>query len=113
MSAYVGRLGLERLRDEVSERDLAIVRSVREHRFLAAGHIEALHFADHASFDSAARISRRVLARLTRQRLLNRLERRVGGVRAGSASYIYALGPVGGRLIDGRRHRVTEPSRLF
>ena len=44
--------------------------------------------------------------------MLTRLQRRVGGVRAGSASYVYALGPAGVRLlVDGRR--LTEPSPLF
>ena len=32
---------------------------------------------------------------------------------AGSASYVYALGPEGGRLLAGDRYRVTEPSSLF
>ena len=60
-----------------------------------------------------ARVCRRVLARLTRDRLLARLDRRVGGVRAGSASYVYALGSEGGQLLAGTRYRVTEPSSLF
>jgi hypothetical protein len=112
MSAYLSRRGFERLREQLSERDLAVIRSVHEHRFLTARQIEALHFDDHVTPEAAARITRRVLARLTRDRLLARLHRRVGGVRAGSASYIYALGPVGRRLVaDGRRF--TEPSSLF
>jgi len=101
------------LSNGLSERDLAIVEAVAEHRFLTARHIEALLFHDHASPLAAARICRRVLARLTAQRLLTRLKRRVGGVRAGSASYVYALGTVGGRLVVGTRSRVTEPSPLF
>jgi hypothetical protein len=113
MSAYLGRRGFDLLRERLSERDLEIIRSVAEHRFLTARQIEALHFADHASQLAGARVCRRVLARLTDERLLARLERRVGGVRAGSASFVYALGPVGGRLIDGRRRRLTEPSTTF
>ena len=54
-----------------------------------------------------------MLARLTRERLLARLQRQVGGVRAGSASYVYALGPVGSRLVADGRRRFTEPSPLF
>lgn len=111
MSAYLGRRGLERLREQLSDRDLAVVRSVKEHRFLTAEQIKLMHFADHASEDAAARVCRRVLTRLTRERVLGRLKRRVGGIRAGSSSYVYALGPVGGRLVDGRRF--TEPSALF
>src|SRR5437588_1242946 len=113
MSAYLGRRGLAQLRERVSERDLDVIRSVAEHRFLTTRQLEALHFADHATELAGARVCRRVLARLTDERLLARLERRVGGVRAGSASFVYALGPVGGRLVDGERRRITEPSTTF
>jgi hypothetical protein len=45
------------------------------------------------------------------------LERRIGGVRAGSAAYVWTVGPVGDRLLrldlPGRRRRVREPSQLF
>lgn len=111
MSAYLGRHGLEELREQLSDRDLAVIRSVSEHRFLTAEQIKQLHFADRASEDAAARVCRRVLTRLTRERVLGRLKRRVGGVRAGSASFVYTLGPVGARLIQ--RRRFTEPSALF
>jgi hypothetical protein len=113
MSAYLSRRGLEQLSEHLSERDLAVIRSVKEHRFLTSGQIEDLHFDDHTSGEAGARVCRRVIARLTRDRLLSRLQRRIGGVRAGSASFIYALGPVGSRLIDGQRRRFTEPSPLF
>lgn len=113
MSAYLSRRGLEQLREGLSDRDLAVLRSVMEHRFLTAHQIEELHFDDHTTEEAGARVCRRVLARLTRDRLLARLQRRVGGVRAGSASYVYALGPIGSRLIDARRRRFTEPSPLF
>lgn len=89
-----------------------MLRSVSHHRFLSATQLEALHFDNHATPAAGARICRRVLARLTRERVLQRLARRVGGVRAGSASYVYAVGPVGARLLDQPR-RVTEPSPLF
>lgn len=100
-------------RDELSERDLAVIRSVAEHRFLTASQVEALHFWDHATSLAGARVCRRVLGRLARDRLLARLSRRVGGVRAGSASFVYALGSEGGRLLAGEGYRVTEPSSLF
>jgi Replication-relaxation len=48
---------------------------------------------------SAARQARRVLARLTEQRVLARLSRRIGGLRAGSSGFVYYLGPVGQRLV--------------
>lgn len=113
MSAYLGRRALGQLREQLSERDLAVIESVRQHRFLTARQIEQLHFAEHSSAQAGARVCRRVLARLSRDRLLIRLERRIGGIRAGSASFIYALGPIGSRLVDEHRRRFTEPSALF
>jgi hypothetical protein len=52
-----------------------------------------------ASPVSVARGARRVLARLSERGVLARLQRRVGGIRAGSAGYIYYLGPAGQRLV--------------
>ena len=51
------------------------------------------------SADSTARAARRLLQRLTDLGLLARLERRIGGLRAGSAGYVYYLGPAGQRLV--------------
>ena len=48
---------------------------------------------------TAARGVRRTLKRLTEAGLLVRLNRRIGGVRAGSSGYVYGLGPAGQRLI--------------
>jgi hypothetical protein len=114
MSARLGRRGLERVRESLSERDLRVATSLGQHRFMSARQIEALHFSEHATQLTGARVCRRVLARLTEAGVLIRPERRIGGVRAGSASYVYALGAVGGRLLDEeRRHRSFEPSSAF
>lgn len=114
MSGYLGRRALGQLEERLSERDLAVIHSVGEHRFLTTRQIEELHFADHATRLAGARVCRRVLARLSDERLLTRLQRRVGGIRAGSASFVYALGSLGSRLLDGdKRRRFAEPSALY
>lgn len=46
-----------------------------------------------------ARRVRRVLAGMVARRVLDRLERRQGGVGGGSASWVYALGPAGRRMV--------------
>lgn len=116
----VGGRHLERLGLELSERDLAVVRTVATCRLASSRQLERLHFE--ASSDlSRARTSRRVLRRLADARLLTRLERRVGGIRAGSAGQVYGLGPVGHRLLadqatragSGARPRLREPSPTF
>jgi hypothetical protein len=111
MSAYLGRSGLEQLREGLAERDLLVLRSVNEHRFLTTAQIKALHFVN-GTEAGAERSCRRTLTRLSRDRVLNRLQRRVGGVRAGSASFVYTVGPIGRRLL-GNARRTTEPSSQF
>lgn len=115
-SSRAGRRTVKRLRESLSERDLAVARSVELYRYLTAGQIEALHFFDHASPLTGARACRRVLERLSGTGVLVRLERRVGGVRAGSASYVYGLGCAGQRVLrpsDAARARRREPSSTF
>lgn len=113
----VGRRGLASLREELTERDMAIVSGIAELRLLATPHIRALHFpiGEHKSELAATRACQRALNRLVRDRLLIRLERRRGGIRAGSDGFTYALGPVGQRIlsIDGTRRRFSEPTLRF
>jgi hypothetical protein len=108
---------IEQLRDRLSDRDMVVLRSVGEHRFLSTRHVERLHFVDHATPLAAARICRRTLQRLYEQRVLHRLERRVGGIRAGSASYVWSVGVAGDRLLHasnrGPRQHQDEPSVTF
>ena len=113
----VGRVGVDDLRSDLSGRDLAIIGQVADLRLMTGRQIEAVHFAlpEHESEAAAARAARRCLERLARQRLLVRLDRRIGGVRAGSRSFVYALGPVGHRVLQRSdpRPRYREPSAIF
>jgi hypothetical protein len=109
----VGRRQLQRISDELSERDRALLTSVGTLRYVTARQLEALHFANHATPISGARSCRRVLERLTGLRVIERIERRVGGVRAGSSSWVYRTGPVGERLTQDGRRRRREPSPAF
>jgi hypothetical protein len=107
---------VEALEDRLSQRDLSVLQSVAEHQFLTVRQVEALHFADHAPA-SGARITRRTLARLRRLRLLNTLDRRIGGLGAGSQGLVHYIDVVGDQLLrrrSGRRaRRFHEPSRRF
>ncbi len=113
----LSRAELENLREDLTGRDVAIVSQVADLRLMTARQIEAVHFplGDHVSVPAAARACRRCLGRLTRDRLLVRLERRIGGVRAGSGSFVYALGPVGHRVLERHtpRPRYREPTAMF
>ena len=103
---------------DLSQRDLAIIETVRMLRMVRATQLERLHFAG-LSESSRARRRRDVLSRLTRLQLLQTLERKIGGVRAGSAGHIYTLG-LAGQLLHRiqsagtkRVRRSAEPSRMF
>lgn len=109
---------LNEIRSGLSERDLAILNSVSRYRFLTASHLQALHFTGHASVASAARTCRRVLSRLRHQRVLGVLDRRIGGIRAGSEGLVYYVDTAGDRIQRGTdasraRKRFDEPSARF
>ncbi len=111
----VGRRQLHRLQASLSDRDREVINLIAAHRYLTTRQVEAFCFHDHASPVSGARSARRVLRRLQGQGLLKPLERRVGGIRAGSASYVWQLGSVGHRLLraGSNAKRTHEPSPRF
>ncbi len=110
--ASYGRRQLVRLRSTLSDRDLAVLGSVGALHFVTTRQIERLYFHRPDTTPlAAARAARRSLARFFDLHLLDRLERRIGGVRAGSASFVWRLAPAGVRLLgDGTRRRSREPS---
>jgi hypothetical protein len=109
--------GVAHLREQLSRRDLGVIQQVAELRLMSARQIQAIHFpaAEHQNELAATRARQRVLTRLIRERLLLCLARRIGGVRAGSAGLVLALGPVGQRVLrlDGPRRRSYEPTLRF
>jgi hypothetical protein len=115
--SYTTARGLARLRERLSERDMGVIRQVAELRLMSARQIQAVHFpaGHHATEAAATRARQRVLTRLCRERLLAPLARRVGGVRAGSAGLVLALGSVGQRVLTtgGTRRRSYEPGLHF
>jgi hypothetical protein len=109
----------ERIGRGLSDRDRAILASLQAHHFLTTEQLQRFHFAEHATSAAAARICRRVLHRLHQLHVIDHLERRVGGVRAGSASYVWRVGLVGDQLLrlraggDQPRLRRKEPSLRY
>jgi Replication-relaxation len=89
--------------------DLAVIQFLAEVR-LATGHQLARRlWASAAPTDPQARAARRCLARLEGARVIQRLARRMGGVRGGSTSIVFALGSAGRRLLI---REGFEPRRL-
>lgn len=115
----LSRKGLLLLADDLSARDRQVIELVGCFGVVSGKQVERLFFDAGSEAASNARLARRSLARLTERRVLVRLERRIGGVRAGSAGTVYRLGAVGDRLVrlwrgEGGRGRTSqEPGRLF
>jgi Replication-relaxation len=114
---YVSAKGIKRLRDNLSDRDMAILAQVDALRLMSGRQLQAIHFPSsaHVSELSATRARQRVLMRLIGDSLLSPLQRRVGGVRAGSAGLVVAPGPLSQRVlrVDGPRRRTYEPTARF
>jgi hypothetical protein len=112
----VSRAHRQVLERGLSEREWAILRDIDRFRFLTTKQIARMHFTHINTAASATRICSRVLEFLYGHRLVDHLDRRVGGIRAGSASYVWMVGPVGERLLRADaevRIRRKEPSLHF
>jgi hypothetical protein len=112
---YLTSALLRDIESRLSERDKAVIKRVFDLRFVSGSQLSRLHFAE-----ANARAARRALLRLTRLDVLARLPRQVGGVRSGSAGFIYHLGIAGQRLAVERgwqpersRRRSHLPGTLF
>jgi hypothetical protein len=121
MSArYLTASAWAKLTPQLVERDLTVLRYVSELRFASGHQLTRLCFANSPDESANARAARRALLRLTRLGALERLPRPVGGVRAGSAGFVYRLG-IGGQRVaisrgwqpERRVRRSRIPGTLF
>jgi hypothetical protein len=92
---------------KINDRDRAILTSLRDHTYLTTRQVERLHVRDNPALSSlaATRRSHRYMAHLYGLGLVDRLDRRIGGNRAGSAAYIWQLSPAGQRLLGATIER--------
>ena len=108
------------LADRLSERDEQVVGELRRVKLLTGSQLERLIFHAHPA-SSRGHVRRRVLGRLTKLGVVATLERRIGGVRAGSNGLIYCLDRFGQRvaeLLDDsssfkRTRQPYTPGQLF
>lgn len=109
------------LKDRLTERDCEVLGDVDRFRLLTTKQIQRLHFdPGHPTPTASARACNRALSRLRELRVLRALQRRIGGARAGSAGFVWFVGPAGERLVRAvnpqespSRRNYGEPSRHF
>jgi Replication-relaxation len=111
----VGRVST-RLVDEVAERlsarDLELLALTARLRVMSGAQLRELFWPE-GNPATRARLARRGLARLADLSVLERLPRRIGGVRAGSSGLVFAPGRVGARLLQGEQGERSRPRRAY
>lgn len=102
----VSRRQLAVIAARLSGRDHEVMDSVSRFRIMSAGQLQRLFWPE-GSAQTRGRLARHGLTRLAELGVLSVLERRIGGIRAGSSGRLFALGLAGQRL-----HRPTASGRV-
>jgi len=92
--------------ERLSARERACLDDVARLGTATGRQLERLHYEQTETGRRTARIE---LRRLTDLGVLQRLTRRIGGVRGGSRGFIYAVGVIGQRILYPDRIRYREP----
>jgi hypothetical protein len=101
---YVTTKKLCELERSLTPREHLVLTTLARVRMARSEQLERLHFGD-----VTRRQARQVLAQMVARRLLLRLPRTVGGARAGSGGFVYALDVAGQRLATAQERRVQRP----
>lgn len=104
--SYVTKRKLVEIKEQLSQRDWRVLADVGRLSLVSGKQLRRLHYQ---ATSSGQRLARMDLARLSDWRVLTRLDRRVGGVRAGSEGFVYALDALGQRLVFPKRRRYRLP----
>lgn len=83
----LGKNQLAELLDKLSDRDFEILISLKYAKYLLTGQIKRLHFSESPKPQVGMRSTTRNMFKLKEYGLVKTFERRIGGIRAGSASY--------------------------
>jgi hypothetical protein len=98
--------------ERLSERDWEVLRLVGRFRVMSGAQLGRLFWIE-GKPATRARLARRSLARLSELEVLERLPRRVGGVRAGSGGLVFAVGRAGQRLLQSERGSKRRVRRAY
>ena len=116
----ISNLQLGQIDLTLTDHDRKLLAALKQFRFMKTNQVQRLFFPPLTSTPRAAlTATTRALNRLMKCGLVNHLEKRVGGVRAGSQGLIWHITEAGIRLLmmyDGEeqgRKRIEEPSTTF
>jgi len=118
-AARISRRQLKNMAVDLQGRDQAILQALQNSRYMTSGQISRQHFeTEHANPSAAQRAANRAMNRLQDYGLIASLDRRVGGVKGGSAGFVWGLTPPGSRFVnlgadDQPRKRSYDPSPRF
>jgi hypothetical protein len=104
--SYVTAARVSEIEQRLTPLDQQLLADVARLNVVTAGQLRRLHYADS---DTGRRYARRDLQRLVEWRVLARLDRRIGGIRAGSEGFAMTLDVIGQRLRYPQRRRYRPP----
>lgn len=106
--------------EQLTQHDQLVLRTLSLHRLMDGSQLRRLFFHSSNKKEAGSRLMRLHLVKLETLGLTARLERRVGGVRAGSAGTIWQLDAHGQRVLAyldgqgfGRPRQVYEPGAAY
>jgi len=115
-SSRISARQLDAISARLSDYDQAVLDFVSGVRLATGQHLARRLWSAQVPTDSRSRAARRTLGRLEQWRVIDRLPRRVGGVRGGSAGMVYGIGPTGRRLLARDGHpagRLGQPGDRY
>lgn len=118
MTSRLGDCQLTDLRATLTDRDRAILETLRKLRCVRTNQIQRLFFLDSSTPRACLTATMKALNRLKTYGLINHLPREVGGVRSGSKGIIWYLAEPGIRLLNlgsdvTARTRFVQPSPSY
>jgi len=107
---YVSARQLDVLALDLTDYDQAVLQFLCAVRLATGRQIARRLWSSKTPTDPKAWAARRAIWRLESWRIVDRLPQRIGGIRGGSASLVYGIGPTGRRLLakDQRQIRRLE-----
>lgn len=112
---------VETIKQKLSEREKSVLLSILRCHFLTTAQIKRLHYKDSVSDTAAMRAANRGAIKLRDLGLIVSLNRRIGGVRAGSGSFVWSITTAGLKVLSkinrslnvSNRKRIYEPTSNF